>query len=160
MQEVFYRAWLDTYPNVEAGISIDDVEDRFKGRQSEEKLAKRREDIINHDENKKYLVALDGDKVVGLCRAERKEKENHLNAIYILPDYQGRGIGTMMWNEIKLFFDPKKDTVLGVAEYNQKAINFYSRLGFVDTGRRHKEEWTKMKSGAMLPEMDMVLVAK
>jgi hypothetical protein len=81
IQEVFYRAWLDTYPNAEAGVTIEDIEERYVGRNSEERLAKRRADILNLQSNKKYLVALDGDKVVGLCRAEKTEKENRLNAI-------------------------------------------------------------------------------
>ncbi len=157
IQEVFYRAWLDTYPNEDAGITIDDVEDRFKDRNSEERLNKRREDISNLDANKKFLVALDGEKVVGLCRATKNEKENRLNAIYVLPEYQGKGIGTRLWKELKSFFDPLKDIVVGVATYNQKAINFYSKLGFTDTGHRYTEERLRMKSGVVLPEMDMII---
>ena len=155
MQEVFYRTWLDTYPNAEAGITVEDVEERFKGKNSEERLTKRRADILNHEPNKKYFVALDGQKVAGLCRVEKDEKENRLNAIYVLPGYQGQGIGMMLWNEIRSFFDPEKDIHLSVVEYNQKAINFYSRLGFLDTGRRHTDEWMRMSSGAIIPETEM-----
>lgn len=160
IQEVFYRAWLATYPNEEAGITIDDVEDRFKDRNSEEKLAKRREDILNQDLNKKIIVALDGHKIVGVCRATKDEKENRLSAMYVLPEYQGQGIGTQLWNEIRDFFDRSKDILVGVATYNQKAINFYTKLGFEDSGRRYTEERLRMKSGAILPEMDMVNTAK
>ena len=160
IQEVFYRTWLDTYPNEEAGITVEDIEARFKGANAEEKLAKRRADILNLQPNKKYFVALDGQKVVGICRGEKNEKENRLNAIYALPGYQAQGIGTQLWSEIKTFFDPLKDIYLGVATYNQKAIDFYSKLGFQDTGKRYTEEWTRMESGATLPEMDMVIRVK
>jgi len=159
IQEVFYRTWLDTYPNKEAGITIEDIEARYKGRNGEERLAKRRADIINLESNKKYFVALDGKTVVGLCRVEKNEKENRLNAIYVLPEYQAQGIGKRLWHEAQTFFDPSKDTYLGVATYNQKAIDFYSKLGFRDTGKRYTDEWTRMESGAVLPEMDMVLRA-
>lgn len=27
--EVLYKTWLDTYPNEEAGITVDDIEDKF-----------------------------------------------------------------------------------------------------------------------------------
>ena len=49
-----------------------------------------------------------------------------------------------------------KDTYVDVAEYNQRAIDFYTKLGFVDTGRRHQEERFRMKSGAIITEMEMV----
>jgi len=160
IQEVFYRAWLDTYPNEEAGITVDDVEDRFKDRKSEERLNKRRNDILNLDAHTKILVALHGEKVVGICRAMRDHKENRLNAFYVLPEYQGKGVGTRLWNEVKGFFDQTKDIFVGVATYNSKAINFYLKLGFVDSGRRYTEDRLRMKSGAILPEMDMVISAR
>ncbi len=37
------------------------------------------------------------------------------------------------------------------------AIRFYEKLGFVDAGKRWKDEKRKMRSGAPLPEMEMVL---
>jgi ribosomal protein S18 acetylase RimI-like enzyme len=160
IQEVFYRAWLATYPNDAAGVTVDDVEDRFKERNSKERLAKRREDIASVDPDKRFLVALDGERVIGLARASKNEKENRLNAIYVLPEYQGKGVGTKLWNEIKSFFDPTKDVVVGVATYNEKAIGFYTKLGFIDSGRRYTEEGLRLKSGAILPEMDMVIRAE
>lgn len=30
IQEVFYRTWLETYPNKEAGITRQDIEEYFK----------------------------------------------------------------------------------------------------------------------------------
>lgn len=156
IQEVFYRTWLDTYPNEDVGITVEDIEARYKGRNGEERLAKRRADIVNREPHKKYFVALDGDTVAGLCRVEKNEDGNHLNAIYVLPQYQGQGIGTRLLRAAESFFDPSKDTYLGVATYNQKAIDFYTKLGFSDTGERYTDEWTRMESGAILPEMKMV----
>lgn len=155
IQEVFYRTWLDTYPNEEAGITVEDIEDKFKDRDSEERLEKRRRDLTGEKKNVKFLVALDGSRIIGLSRASKNEKENRLTAIYVLPEYQGKGIGTRLWNETKNFFNPSKDIFVGVATYNQKAIHFYSKLGFVDTGRRYTEERHRMKSGAIISEVDM-----
>ena len=39
MQEVFYQGWLATYPNAEHGITLDDIEDRYKDRYAEDKIA-------------------------------------------------------------------------------------------------------------------------
>lgn len=159
IQEVFYRAWLCTYPNAEAGISRDDIEDRFKGRLDPERVQKRKADIETHSPDRKYIVAIDGERVVGLCRAEKSAEEQRLNAIYVLPEYQGRGIGTMLWNEVRTFFEPTRDIVVGVATYNEQAINFYKKLGFVDSGRRFTEERLRLKSGANIRQMDLILNA-
>jgi ribosomal protein S18 acetylase RimI-like enzyme len=80
-----------------------------------------------------------------------------LQAIYVLPEYQGRGVGKALWNEIRKNFDPKRKTIVNVAIYNIKAISFYEKLGFKDTGKRWQDETFKMKSGSRIPEMEMEL---
>jgi len=132
--EVQYKTWLATYPNKKAGITIDDIEYRYKDAFSPERLKKREEMIVSQEPNEKYIVAKDGDRV---------------------PEYHGRGIGTKLWNAVLPFFDKTKDIYVEVADYNEKAIGFYKKLGFIDTGRRFSDERFKMKSGAMLPEMEM-----
>ncbi len=160
MQDVFYYAWLATYPNEEYGVTRDDVEDRFKDRHDEARLEKRREALRAPGPNQKIFVAKDGSKVVGLCRAVISGERNEIGAIYIVPEYQGKGIGTMLWNEAKTFFDPTKDTFVKVVTYNTKAIAFYTKLGFVDTGNRFADERFRLKSGAIMPEMEMVIRSK
>ncbi len=160
VQEVFYRTWLNTYPNTEAGITVEDIEERWKDRNSEERLNKRRKELEKNDPNQKYLVATDNGKVVGVCLATKSDEINRLNAIYVLPEYQGAGIGKLLWGEVKKFFHPSKDIVVGVATYNTSAKGFYTKLGFEDSGRRYTDERFKMKSGALIPEMDLVIKAE
>lgn len=155
--EVQYRAWLDTYPNEKIGITIDDIENRYKDAFSGERFEKRKKVIQNPKPNEKFIIAKDGDKVVGICHAVIYEDKNQLHAIYILPDYQGKGIGIQLWNAVFSFFDETKDIFVEVADYNEKAINFYKKLGFVDTGKRFSDERFRMKSGAIIPEMEMRL---
>jgi len=150
--EVFYKTWLATYPNEEFGVTVDDIEDRWKDRDKADGSR-----IRNAPDNELLLTAKDGAKVVGACRAVRHEDKNNLQAIYILPEYQGQGLGNKFWEEILKFFDPKKDITVEVATYNTNAIEFYKKLGFQDTGRRFSYEKHRMKSGAILPEMEMVI---
>jgi ribosomal protein S18 acetylase RimI-like enzyme len=157
MQDVFYHSWLDTYPNQEYGITRDDIEYRFRDRHGAERLEKRRAEIRAQDQNRKFIVAKDGTKVVGLCRASKTDEKNQLDAIYLLPEYQGKGIGTMLWKETLSFFDKTKDIFISVATYNKQAINFYAKLGFIDTGRRFSDERFALKSRAEIPEMEMVI---
>jgi len=156
-QQVFYQTWLSTYPNEEFGVTVEDVKDRFQDRITENGVAKMAKKIAEPRLNTLFLVAKDGEKIIGVCRALKNEEKNQLTAIYVLPDYQGKGVGQTLWQEVKKFFNPNKKITVEVVTYNQKAISFYQKLGFVDSSRRFVDEHFKMKSGAVLPEMEMVI---
>ncbi len=157
VQKVFRDTWLATYPNEECGITREDIEDRYKDALAPERIAKRQEAWAHLLPDEKIFSAIEDGAVVGVCRVKTYEDKNQLHAIYVLPEYQGKGIGSALWEKALTFFDPSKDIYVGVAVYNQKAIDFYSRLGFVDTEKRFKDENLKLKSGAMIPEMEMRL---
>ena len=160
IQEVFYATWLDTYPNEEFNITIDDLKYRYRNSLSEETIEKKKKIIEEKSGDELYLVAKDDEKVVGVCYCEKEKDLNQLRAMYILPKYQGKGIGTRFWNETLNFFDSTKDVIVDVATYNKNAIEFYEKLGFTDTGERFSEERFRMRNGALLPEMRMVIKAK
>ena len=116
--------------------------------------------IKNVPENKRRLVAKKRDVAVGACTIIRNENNNHLRTLYVLPEFQNKGIGKKLWNEANKFFDQDKDTVVQVAEYTENAINFYKKLGFVDTGKRIAQESNRLKSGAIIIEIEMVRRAR
>ena len=157
IQTVFDETWLDTYPNEEAGITKEDILDKRKDSFDPERLQKRRDHFANPPKNQKFVIAKDGDKVVGLCSLLREDEYNKLSTIYILPEYQGKGIGKRLWEAVAPFIDESKKTIVQVATYNTKAITFYEKLGFVDTGKRFSDEKFRMKRGALIPEMELVL---
>jgi ribosomal protein S18 acetylase RimI-like enzyme len=154
--KVFYKTWLATYPNEEKGVTVEDIEDSYKDEFSDEKINELKQLIRDLPKNKKRLVAKIGDKIVGACTLIKNDDYNHLRTLYVLPEFQHTGIGTMFWNEALKFFDPRKDTIVQVAEYTEQAINFYKKLGFVDTGKRTAQESEKLKSGAVIVDMEMV----
>ena len=156
IQEVYYRTWLETYPNVEAGITREDIEDRWKNRNDPERIERREREISSPEPGSILLLARDGEKIVGICRAITSGERNTLSSIYVLPEYQGQGIGNMLWREVMLHFDQVKDSEVSVATYNRGAIAFYQKLGFKDTGERFTEDRHRMKSGAAIPEMKMI----
>ena len=161
MGKVFYKTWLATYPNKEVGITIDDIEDRFKDRFTEESLKKAGEKITNPPEGSTTFLAKEGDTIVGVCRILVSEQENRIGAIYVLPEYQGKGIGKKLWEQARKLFDFTKDTFVSVASYNTNAIEFYKNLGFKDTGKHlDSDEHFRMKSGAIMPHMEMIIKAR
>lgn len=159
MNTLLYKTWLATYPNEKLGITVEDIEERLKETISEEFTSRFKKVLENIPANQKRVVAKDGELIVGLSTMVRNETNNQLRTVYVLPEYQGKGIGTQLWNAVKDFIDPTKETIVQVADYNEQAIKFYEKLGFVDTGKRFKDDKWKMKSGAYIPEMEMVLKA-
>lgn len=157
VQEVFYRTWLATYPNKKHGITADDIEFQFKDAFTEDAIRARGEKISRRSEENRFFVAKEGERVIGLCGTVISEKENRIRAIYVLPEYQKKGIGRMLWDEAYKVFTPDGDILVDVAEYNANAISFYGKLGFVDTGKRWSDEKFRMKSGAIIPEMEMII---
>lgn len=160
VQQVFYKTWLATYPNKEAGITKEDIEYKFEGRFTDEVLAKRW-DRMQNTPDRHILLAKDGDTVAGVIVITNHSNKNQLQAIYILPEYQGRGIGKMLWQSAQQFIDTTKPTTVECATYNTKAIAFYEKLGFKDTGRRWQDDETvRMRNGNIIPQMEMQLAAQ
>lgn len=155
IQQVLYETWLATYPNEEAGITVDDIEESYKDRLSPERIQRSREILEKESHTERRFVAKAEGKVIGVSRVLKRVDRNKLQTLYVLPDYQGKGVGTALWDADRSFFDPSKDTYLEVAEYNDRAIEFYKRLGFTDTGKRIRDERFRMKSGSIVPEMEM-----
>ena len=159
IQEVFYKTWLATYPNQEAGITIEDIQEKFKDTFSEEVLAKRTEKISNPPVGHSFFVAKEGQSVVGVCNVINDETRNKLSTLYVLPEYQGKGVGSSLWKQAQGAFDPQRDITVEVATYNANAIEFYKKLGFEDTGKRFEDDKV-MKSGHSIPEMEMAIRVK
>jgi len=160
LTKLYHKTWLDTYPNNELGIMREDIEDSYKDSFSEERINNYKEVIKNAPKSQKRIVAKYKDLIVGVISVEIEDRINMLKTIYVLPEFQSKGIGTMLWNEVKDFLDARKDTVVHVVTYNDNAIGFYKKIGFVDTGKRWADDKWKMKSGATLPEMEMMIKAQ
>lgn len=155
IKNVHYKTWLATYPNTEIGVTISDIEEKFKNRLSEEAIQGQL-DFINDTDNKIYLIAKDGNDIVGVCGASIHDGVNELNGIYALPEYQGRGIGKKFWIELQKFFDPAIDTILYVASYNEQAINFYKKLGFLIADEPVVKKIVMPISGVAIPVIKMI----
>ena len=85
--------------------------------------------------------ATSGHNLVAFCQATRLDDRVEVDRLYVLPGWQGRGIGrTLLETAIALAVDADAGLVVTVnaeAE-NKKARAFYERLGFVAVG---EERW-------------------
>ena len=121
VQNVAKESWNATYQ----GIIPEEVQNNFlKVAYSDEMLKKRLNQII--------FVAEHDEKIVGFINLKETEQANtyDLSAIYLLPDYHGKGIGSRLIahsiESIKNF----EEIFLEVEKDNINAVNFYKKLGF------------------------------
>jgi ribosomal protein S18 acetylase RimI-like enzyme len=109
---------------LEGGFSIDKLRKELNDINSEFYFAKRNDDIIG------YLKLN-----FGQSQTELKEDNAlEIERIYVLKDFQGKGIGQLLYNKAKLIASEKNVNYiwLGVWEKNMSAINFYLKNGFVE----------------------------
>jgi len=119
------KTWLDTYPNEEYGINYEDIEKKFAN--FEEKVQKNKERFKKNSIEKRYWVAEVGEKVVGFLFIK---DEKNLGAMYILPEYQRRRIGSALMKKFLDYCKNSEEVFVEVAVYNKEAIDFYKSFGF------------------------------
>lgn len=72
---------------------------------------------------------------VGFVTAVMRGKDVELHTICVLPEYQNRGIGSWVTNEvIRTAIESGRGIVLSVLKGNKNARLFYERLGFAVVG--------------------------
>ena len=83
-----------------------------------------------------HQVILFDDDPVGMLEIEHHPTELVIANIQVLPEYQGRGIGSAVIREvIELAQKSGAVTTLQVLEVNVRARRLYERLGFRETGK-------------------------
>ena len=68
--------------------------------------------------------------MVSYSSAAKSDNANKITSVYLLPKFQGKGIGTMLLQQALDWLGNEKDVTLGVVPYNQSAIRFYEKSGF------------------------------
>lgn len=157
--EVVYQGWLFSHLNEERGVGLTDIEEWFGHKRAEARLIRLRKRHRVRPASDHLFVAKAGGLVVGVCRIGRRprnEECNQVYSLYVLPKYHGMGIGTALLTFAERYFDPTCPTILGVAVYNARAIDFYLRQGFVMTDRCLREpKAIRLASGATIPLAEM-----
>lgn len=84
-----------------------------------------------------FLVADDGEAIGGMAYASADESGGTvlLHQLYVRPSHQGRGIGSMLLDEVIDSFPQAERVRLEMEEANLPAIAFYQAAGFVQVGR-------------------------
>ncbi|WP_405752093.1 GNAT family N-acetyltransferase [Streptomyces sp. NBC_00012] len=131
------RAWLQTYPNEEAGIDERWIREHRGSSAAVEGITQWREFIAAAKQRPDLLfcrVVRCDTKIVGfLCG--RRDDVVTLGPMYLLNEAQGEGVGGRLMSEF-LAWAGNASMRLWVTEYNERAVRFYERYGFKATGER------------------------
>jgi ribosomal protein S18 acetylase RimI-like enzyme len=154
----FKKVWTHTYPNEHAGITFEDVDIFFTKQLTLENIEKFKQKIEQSRDGEHYYFSakLNG-KIVGIAEVSISNNHNKILIIAVDPDLQGRGIGFSLWNTLISVMNIELPIILDVAEYNQRAIRFYERLGFRKNGPLKQGDEFVLPSGKIVPEIEMIL---
>ena len=89
--------------------------------------------LVQTINEKRVLVAEHAGNIVGLVVLHPQSGE--IETLYVLPGFQGRGVGSVLLKEIRTGFNGR--LFLTCWEKNESAIGFYKTYGFVETGEAY-----------------------
>ncbi|WP_307892486.1 GNAT family N-acetyltransferase [Bacillus swezeyi] len=144
VQQVAKASWNHTYE----GMIPFDVQEKFLQKAyNDERMQQRLEHSL-------ILVSEADGKIIGFanCSFVREGGEANLAAIYLYPEYQGKGIGTALLEEGIKHLEGVKKLFVEVEKDNRNGKHFYQAKGFEDVS-----EYEEDFEGHILKTVRMVL---
>ncbi|WP_328718689.1 GNAT family N-acetyltransferase [Streptomyces sp. NBC_00247] len=134
-------AWLLTYPNQDAGIDEAWIRAQRGDVVTDEGIARWQgfiDEAQRRPAHRFCRVVREEGEIIGLLCGRRDDDGGavSLGPMYLLPRAQGRSIGGELMVAF-LTWAGSAPVRLWVTAYNDRAIDFYRRHGFEDTGERH-----------------------
>ncbi|GAB2492783.1 GNAT family N-acetyltransferase [Algoriphagus taiwanensis] len=128
VQSIAHRTWPSTFANI---LSPEQIQYMLNWMYSLEMLESQL------DKGHTFLLIEDEGKELGFAGFELNYSEGpkaKLHKIYLLPEAQGKGAGKALILEVadRAKKAGQKSLLLNVNKYNQNAIDFYLRMGFVE----------------------------
>jgi diamine N-acetyltransferase len=127
VRHVTWETWLATYGSI---IPENDIRTYFDGHYSISAMT----DLFKNPDTTGYIIEID-DRIAGFIRTEYEKKENrmYLSSLYILPEFQGGGLGRKLLAvaEEKARQYGLDQVWLAVMTANTTALAWYSKLGFI-----------------------------
>ncbi len=130
---VNYITWIPTYTCLEKGISAHTIIKYIASKDPK----KKEEDIsnqINSADSFVYVATVEN-KIVGYVAVKRiYEKTGEVCSLYVLPDYQHKGIGSTLLLMAEKWLE-REEIFLECVDYNLATIWFYQSFGYKIVGK-------------------------
>lgn len=152
--ELLKASWYATYINDALGITKADADLNHTNEVKEKQIQSLRNRAEKQDPSDISLVAKEGEKLIGFIRFHIDTELIELFSLYVDSNYIGQGVGTRLWNEALKLLPQDKSIITDVAVYT-KAVDFYKKLGFKETGETHNTE-RMPSSGNSIPLIKII----
>ena len=124
---VHFQSWQEAYSGIVKQAYLD------------ERTIEKCERIANNAKDN-TIIAIDGERVVGFVQYGKYnygdlENAGEIIALYVLAEYYGKGIGYRLMQEAVKYLSGYSQIALFVIKDNQRAIDFYTRIGFCFDGQ-------------------------
>lgn len=128
--------------------------------QAMQKFSENWDELVEQSEEQEQNVAIvaafDEKDIVGIAIARKIDDETaEIKRLYVLPRYQGQGIGRRLLTDILIAFSEVQTISLLVETQNSPAISFYEKFNF-----QKQETLTKEKNGMPLQLRKLVISLK
>jgi ribosomal protein S18 acetylase RimI-like enzyme len=153
--EIQKICWLQVYPNETAGITKEDILARDWDSPKRWRMWRKSVSGGWLKRTRYWAARTQEGKVVGFCVAIKEWSYGEIDKIYVLPEYQGKGVGRKLLEPALEWLTPYDEVRIGVVTYNTRAIRFYEKFGFRDSAKKDHE--TVLPSGKRLLRIMMVL---
>ncbi len=135
ISKIRQSAWVETYISEENDISAELINDYFayrRKKQNKQEQINKIKDSIS-DPNKYFKVTKDEHgQVVGFIFGEKTATNRAiLGSLYLEPRLIGKGNGRLLMDGFLKWLGKGVECELFVVSYNNRAINFYKKYGFV-----------------------------
>lgn len=127
VRNILLTTWLSTYSSI---VPPDELKKFHTLTCNDEKLT----EAFNNKNIKGFIAEADGKPAAWLkTNIDTKENKFFVNQLYVLPEYQGKGIGTKLMSIAEE--EARKNNFdkiwLGVMTENIPSVKWYKKLGFI-----------------------------
>lgn len=131
------KAWKETYITPESGLTEEMVDENLGHMLTDTDFRKNTisESLKNPDQVLYRVVRNSNGEIVGFMHGSKNEEFNELEGIYLLDEVKGSGTGGKLMEEFLVWINKDKPSHLEVFSFNERALSFYTKYGFVKTDK-------------------------
>lgn len=137
LAEAHIQAWKDAYVVPESGLTEESIDEQLAHLLADTTYRKNTIiESLEKPESVLYRVVKNRDgEIVGFMHGSKHEDFTELDAIYLLNEAKGTGVGGKLMKEFLKWANENKPCRLEVFSFNESAVGFYVRYGFEKTDK-------------------------